>query len=198
MSRPLAAADREWLLRAARHAIRQALCADGSLERFLGGAGPPRGTGVERGAFVTLHHAVDGTEPPVWRLRGCVGTTAGTQALHRAVIDLAPRSALEDPRFAPLTREEFDTVRISISVLTADAPLSEPARIAIGRHGVRLEHDRGQAVFLPQVAAEQRWSVEELLKQLALKAGLGPQDWRDAALSTFEAETFAEAGSRSP
>ena len=57
------------------------------------------------------------------------------------------------------------------------------------------------AVFLPQVAPEQGWTLEETLSQLALKAGLRPDDWRDGAQFTvFEAIVFGEAawGTRVP
>ena len=39
---------------------------------------------------------------------------------------------------------------------------------------------------------EHRWSVEELLRQLARKAGLSETAWRDARLSVFEAQVFGE------
>lgn len=192
MSERLNPAARDWLLRAARNSIRQKLFDDGALERFLKGSAPPPATHVERGAFVTLHQQAAAGETPARRLRGCVGTTSGTEPLHRAVIDLAPRSAMEDPRFDPLAPEEYETICISISVLTDACPITDPSAIVIGRHGVRLAREGKQSVFLPQVATEQRWNVDELLKHLSLKAGLAADGWRGATLFTFEAETFGE------
>lgn len=47
------------------------------------------------------------------------------------------------------------------------------------------------AVFLPQVAPEQGWDVQTMLKYLSLKAGLGPDDWKSgASFETFRAQVF--------
>ena len=53
---------------------------------------------------------------------------------------------------------------------------------------------RGRAaVFLPQVAPEQGWTLEQTLAHLSLKAGLGSDEWRDGAKFTvFEAIVFGE------
>ncbi|MPM62885.1 hypothetical protein SDC9_109763 [bioreactor metagenome] len=49
------------------------------------------------------------------------------------------------------------------------------------------KHGRS-AVFLPQVAPEQNWDLPTTLTHLAMKAGLGPDDWREGAQFTvFEA-----------
>ena len=48
------------------------------------------------------------------------------------------------------------------------------------------------AVFLPQVAGERGWSVEQLLSQLSLKAGLSRDGWVGGKLSVFRAEVFGE------
>ena len=49
------------------------------------------------------------------------------------------------------------------------------------------------AVLLPQVAADRGWDADELLNQLARKAGLQEDAWRDAELSVFRAEVFGES-----
>ena len=48
------------------------------------------------------------------------------------------------------------------------------------------------SVFLPQVAPEQKWDSQRFAEQLALKAGLARDGWRDATLATFRAEVFGE------
>jgi AMMECR1 domain-containing protein len=54
-----------------------------------------------------------------------------------------------------------------------------------------------KALFLPQVAVEQRWTLEETLDQLALKAGLSRGDWRSgASFSVFTGQVFHEEGRR--
>ena len=54
------------------------------------------------------------------------------------------------------------------------------------------KHGRS-AVFLPQVAPEQGWGIEETLTHLAMKAGLPPDAWREgASFTVFEAVVFHE------
>ena len=49
------------------------------------------------------------------------------------------------------------------------------------------------AVFLPQVAPEQHWPLEETLTHLALKAGLPQDAWKEGATWTvFEAIVFSD------
>ena len=64
--------------------------------------------------------------------------------------------------------------------------------IEVGRHGVQLVHGMHQAVFLPQVAVEQGWDLQQLLDQLSVKAGLPPGFWGPATLFVFESENFGE------
>ena len=49
------------------------------------------------------------------------------------------------------------------------------------------------ALFLPQVATEQRWTLEEMLTHLSLKAGLPENAWKSgASFQVFQAEVFGE------
>ncbi len=50
--------------------------------------------------------------------------------------------------------------------------------ITLGKNGVILEQNSYSALFLPEVATEQGWSKEELLNNLAQKAGLQTDAWR--------------------
>lgn len=140
-----------------------------------------------QGVFVTL------TERGA--LRGCIGDLAGRTPLALAVARMALAAATEDPRFAPVRRDELSTIALEISVLTPYAPVASAAAIEVGRHGVLLEKGGRRAVFLPQVAPEQGWNRDELLAHLCEKGGLPADCWRSGArLSTFEAEVFAEKG----
>ncbi len=50
------------------------------------------------------------------------------------------------------------------------------------------------AVFLPQVATENRWNRSEMLDNLCIKAGLREGCWkRDAQFQVFQAEVFSES-----
>jgi AMMECR1 domain-containing protein len=56
---------------------------------------------------------------------------------------------------------------------------------------VVLAKEGRRAVFLPQVAPEQGWDRDTTLTHLALKAGLGPEAWRQGAeFLVFEADVF--------
>ena len=67
------------------------------------------------------------------------------------------------------------------------------ADIVIGRHGIVLSKGLHSAVFLPQVASEQGWGLEETLSHLAKKAGLKANDWKSGCeFHVFEAIVFHE------
>ncbi len=168
-----------------------------TLERVLSGADPPEvesfpeGVSEEKmrtecGVFVTLNRRDH-------RLRGCIGSIVGKEALVDGVIRNAINAALRDPRFPPVTREELDDLVIEISVLTPLVEASSYEDIEIGRHGVVLEKGAHSAVFLPQVAPEQGWDRETMLSHLAMKAGLPADAWRQGAkFYLFEALVFSE------
>jgi hypothetical protein len=185
------ASEQRSLLRLARASITERLRADGSLERCLRDVELTPRLREAGASFVTLRRA-DPAGSPGPRLRGCIGSMTAREPLYRNVVDNAARSAFEDPRFGPLRPEELDGLLIEISVLTPLRPIDGPEAIVIGRDGVELENAGRRAVFLPQVATEHGWAIEELLVQLAVKAGLPPDGWRGGKLYTFQAEHFAE------
>jgi AmmeMemoRadiSam system protein A len=164
-----------------------------SLEAHFRGQPPPRlssdraeSFGQPRGLFVTLRK--DG------ELRGCIGTLAPTGDLTRCVSEYALRAALEDPRFAPLKEEELPRCGIEISVLSAPRAIEGPGQIEIGRDGLILELAGRRGLLLPQVAEECGFGAERFLAEVARKAGLPPDAWRDAhaRVSAFRAEVFSE------
>jgi AmmeMemoRadiSam system protein A len=190
----LSAVERLTLLGLARAAIGERLFADGRLDQELCRADRSQGLERRNGLFVTLKRPPPGDSPsrePV--LRGCIGIMESSKPLYREVIDTAPKAAFEDPRFAPLDRDEIDEVVISVSVLTPMKRISQWREITIGRDGVQLVRGRHRSVFLPQVAEEQGWDRRRTLTQLSLKAGLEPDGWRSGELYTFQAESFGES-----
>jgi AmmeMemoRadiSam system protein A len=137
------------------------------------------------GAFVTVF--VDGA------LRGCIGTTDGRQTLEAAVTQCAAAAAFDDPRFAPVARADLEGLGVEISVLTPLEPLTDPAAIEIGRHGLVVERGWSRGLLLPQVAAERRWSAKDFLHHTCVKAGLPADAWeRGASIYCFEADVFGE------
>ena len=137
------------------------------------------------GAFVTLHkHG---------QLRGCVGEIYPRRSLHKAVMEQAVNAGLNDTRFPPVQAPEIADLKFEISVLTPPRPVASTKDIILGRHGIILDKSNRSAVFLPQVAVEQRWGLEETLNHLARKAGLSESAWREgASFSVFEAVVFGE------
>ena len=138
--------------------------------------------------FVTLH-TKDG------HLRGCIGNIMAYESLYDNIIHNAFNSAFRDPRFSPVSsEEEFANLKIEISILTPMKGISSYKDIQIGRHGVLFKLGRYSSVFLPQVAPEQGWSLDETLQHLSLKAGLGQDSWKhiDAKFEVFEAIIISE------
>jgi MEMO1 family protein len=173
--------DRKALLAFARETIR----------RFLTTGTVPTARGMgenleqRRGVFVTLKKRGE--------LRGCIGRTEADLPLGRAVGAMTLRAALADPRFPPLKLKELPETTIEVSVLTRprEVNLNE---IVVGRDGVVLTKESRSALFLPQVATEEKWNRNTLLDNLCQKAGLEKDCWQQGArVSTFQAIVFGEA-----
>ena len=147
---------------------------------------PQQGRLIDKsGAFVTL--TMDG------ELRGCVGHIIADKSLFETVKASARMAAFEDSRFPPLSKSDFTTVSIEISVMSEPRPVASYRDIEIGKHGVILKKNGHSALFLPKVATEQRWDIVTTLTHLAIKAGLASDGWREGAnFAVFEAEVFAE------
>ena len=98
---------------------------------------------------------------------------------------------MADPRFLPVTTGDLPGLDLELSVLTPLTAVTGPGDIIIGRHGIVLAKGARRAVFPPQVATEQGWDLATTLTHLALKAGLGPDDWRTGTdFLVFEAVVF--------
>ena len=146
--------------------------------------------GMQRvmGAFVTLNENGE--------LRGCIGEIFPRRPLYKAVMDHAVNAAVNDPRFQPVTADELPRIEMDISALTEPRSVAGYNDIGIGKHGMVLEKWGQSAVFLPQVAPEQGWTLDETLSHLAMKAGLPPDAWKDgASFTVFEAIVFSEKDS---
>ncbi len=150
----------------------------------------------EKGAcFVTLRkHGA---------LRGCIGSLEAHRPLIDDVRANAVAAAFHDPRFPPLTSDEFEDIRLEISLLSALQPFpveSEAdaiARLVPGRDGVMLEFGPHRGTFLPQVWDELP-EASRFLAHLKLKAGLAADFWHDdIRLHRYTVDKYAEsAGGR--
>jgi MEMO1 family protein len=139
----------------------------------------------EMGAFVTLKERRE--------LRGCIGEILARRPLYEVVIGRTIDAAVNDSRFLPVQPNEFDKLTFEISALEPPRPVASYRDIEVGRHGILLTKSGASAVFLPQVATEQGWGLEETLAHLALKAGLPTDAWKEgASFQVFEATVFGE------
>lgn len=129
-----------------------------------------------RATFVTLE--IGG------RLRGCIGMLEACWPLVEDVAANACAAAFEDPRFPPVTKEEFEKLDIHISVLTPPEELlfsSEEdvlRQIRPGVDGLILQEDFRKGTFLPSVW-EQLPEKEVFWAHLKNKAGLPADYWSD-------------------
>jgi AmmeMemoRadiSam system protein A len=138
------------------------------------------------GAFVTLHEGKS--------LRGCIGKMASDDPLLKTIRIMAMEAAFGDPRFPPVTQDEFEQCRIEISVLSPMELCSNPKTVEVGVHGLYLINHGRAGVLLPQVPVEQGWGQDEYLDYICRKAGLPQNSYEEpsAKLYTFTAEVFGE------
>jgi len=124
-----------------------------------------------KATFVTL--SLDG------RLRGCIGSLVAHRPFLEDLIHNAKAAAFDDPRFYPLSPEEFLHVSIEVSLLDEPKALAYvdvedlKSKISVGIDGVILQKSGRKATFLPQVW-EQLPTFEHFFAQLCQKAGLEP------------------------
>lgn len=146
----------------------------------------------KQGCFVTLK--LDGD------LRGCIGFPEPVLPLYEAIAESAKNAAFSDPRFAPLTKEEFDKVKIELSVLTKPELIKVKDdkeyldRIKIGDDGLIIKGNYGSGLLLPQVFSEYKVNAEKALQMTCQKAGLSSDAWKDLKneIYKFQAHIFAE------
>lgn len=137
------------------------------------------------GAFVTLK--INGA------LRGCIGRFVSTQPLWELVGESAISSAFSDPRFPDLTLSEYDKVEIEITVLGPMRKITNISEIGLGKHGIYVKKGMNAGTMLPQVATENKWSVEEFLGYTARdKAGIGWDGWRTAEIFIYDGLVLEE------
>jgi len=181
----LSDSDKKALLQIARKSMAHGVRSGGALSAESCDVEISQAMKEQMGAFVTLKENGE--------LRGCIGEIFPTRSLCDAVAARAVDSALHDSRFEPVRAEELSKIEIEISALTVPKPVSSYKDIEIGRHGMVLYKAGRSAVFLPQVAPEQGWTLEQTLTHLSLKAGLAPDAWKKGAtFQVFEAIVFKE------
>lgn len=137
------------------------------------------------GAFVTLRKS--------GQLRGCIGQFNSTDPLWKVVQEVAVSAATRDYRFDPVTSPELKDIDIEISVLTPLKRIHSASEIELGKDGIYMKKGMSSGTFLPQVATETGWDLEEFLGHCARdKAGMGWDGWKDAELYTYRALIIEE------
>jgi hypothetical protein len=131
-------------------------------------------------------------------LRGCIGSLEAYRPLLEDVQGNAVSSAFRDPRFPPLSKEEFANVVIEVSLLSKPELIrhhSEEealAQLTPGRDGVSIEFGQSRATYLPQVWA-QLSDPHEFIARLKQKAGLPEDFWSDdIKLSHYTVQKWQE------
>ena len=148
------------------------------------------GLEVPRATFVTLR--IEG------QLRGCCGSLEAQQSVAEDVWRNAWASAFSDPRFPPLSADEYPRCDLHVSVLSELEPLivSDEAQLLRelqpGVDGLLLKAGMSQATFLPAVW-QQLPNPGEFVRQLKLKAGWRSDSWpADARVYRYTTESFGE------
>lgn len=120
------------------------------------------------------------------KLRGCIGTTEAHLPLINAVAKYACAAALSDPRFEPVSANEYKQLEISLSILTAPMILKYEneqdliAKLRPGIDGLIIGKNNARATFLP-VVWESLQQPEQFLNELKKKAGIELSDTPDHA-----------------
>lgn len=182
----LKAETRGFLIQTARRSIRRGLAHEDAGFPEIGGC--PDEALEHRACFVTLTTATES-------LRGCRGSIHAHRALAADVWHNAWASAFDDPRFAPVTAEQENTLDLEISVLSALERVSVSSEEELRRtlaprlDGLVLAWRGRRATFLPKV-----WEMlpdpREFLAQLKLKAGLPPAFWAcDVEIYRYQVES---------
>lgn len=111
------------------------------------------------------------------QLRGCIGSLIAHRSLLDDLIHNAQAAAFDDPRFYPLSPEEFSRIHIEVSLLSEPELIVYETRddlkskVIIGEDGIILQKGSRKATFLPQVW-EQLPTFELFFSHLCQKAGL--------------------------
>lgn len=115
-------------------------------------------------------------------LRGCIGSLEAVRPLLEDVRRNARAAAFADPRFPPLSREEFGVLRVEVSVLSRPEAMSVDSeddalrQMRPGVDGLVLSLGHLRSTFLPQVW-EQLPDATSFLRALKRKAGLPGDFW---------------------
>ncbi|RIZ68084.1 MAG: AmmeMemoRadiSam system protein A [Methylococcales bacterium] len=166
--------NQQRLMAIAKHSIDNGLTTGRPLSIEL--ADFPEELTEHRASFVTLEKN--------HQLRGCIGMLEAVRPLVKDIAENAFSAAFRDPRFPPLSRDEFKDIEIHLSLLTvperllftSEQDLINQLQPAVD--GLILEETYHRGTFLPSVW-EQLPDPKTFLRHLKQKAGLPADYWSD-------------------
>ncbi|KAH7962331.1 hypothetical protein HPB52_015498 [Rhipicephalus sanguineus] len=121
---------------------------------------------------------------------------------HYLTATTAPRlrvgnGAFKDSRFSPITRDEFNKLHVSVSILRHFEDGNDYMDWEIGIHGIRIEFltEKGSkrtATYLPEVAPEQGWdhvqTIDSLLRKGGYKGSISNDMRKSIHLTRYQSE----------
>jgi AmmeMemoRadiSam system protein A len=130
-------------------------------------------------------------------LRGCIGNLEPQRPLVEDVAANAFAAAFHDPRFVPLTEEEYPELNIRISILSPNTEIPFRSEDELLRQlrprvdGLVIQLGIHRATFLPSVW-ESLPRTEDFLEHLKHKAGIHPgDDLRGLKAWRYATESFS-------
>lgn len=133
-------------------------------------------------------------------LRSCCGHVGKVMPLHEALTQAAVRTATDDPRFPPLSRNELPYLDLDVWLLGDPEEISERGEdrisaVTVGKHGLQVVQGGQRGLLLPSVAMEHGWNAAEFLNRTCMKANLPATAWRNDEVKVFRFEGSEHVGS---
>ncbi len=139
------------------------------------------------GIFISLYNKKE--------LRACLGQMNSDLPFYKTIELMTSAAATRDYRFKPIKKKEVDKLKIEISIISPMCKIDNIAEIELGKHGIYIEKDGVNGTFLPQVAENYNWTLEEFLGHCSeSKVGIGWNGWKDANIFVYETVVFKESG----
>jgi len=114
--------------------------------------------------FVSLH-TISG------ELRGCIGTTEPVyKSLCEEILENAISAATKDPRFPPLSKNELDSIKVNVDILSSLEKTDSASSLNPKIYGVIVKSGWKKGVLLPDLEGVD--TVEQQLRIAKLKAGI--------------------------
>lgn len=104
-------------------------------------------------------------------LRGCIGTISPvTESIAAEIFKNAVSSAVEDPRFPPVIKEELEELIYSVDVLGEPEHIKSMEELDVKRYGVIVTSGRKRGLLLPNLEGVD--TVEQQVEIAKKKAGI--------------------------